>query len=89
MERKKVLEVACGYGYVTENVLTSFFFAIDMFDHCPFSIRDVKHRLSKEPKINDIIQCTMEAFEWKADYNCILFRYCVGYPDNSTLVKVL
>ena len=89
MERKKVLEVACGYGYVTENVLTSYFYEIDMFDHCPYSIRDVKLRLSKEPKINDITQCTMETFEWKSHWNCIVFRYCVNYLNDLALIKVL
>ena len=31
----------------------------------------------------------MEAFEWKKEQNCILFRYCVGYPTDSDLVKIL
>ena len=60
-----------------------------MFDHCPESIKDVSLRLSKEPKIKSITQNTMETFEWKSDWNCIVLRYCVGYLDDMVLAKVL
>jgi len=38
MKYEKALEVACGYGYVTDKILCNYFYEIQMFDQCPFAI---------------------------------------------------
>ena len=41
MKRENVLEVACGYGYVTDKILYNYFCEIQMFDQCPDAIDHV------------------------------------------------
>ena len=41
MKKEKALEVACGFGYVTDKILYDYFCQIDMFDQCPDSINQV------------------------------------------------
>ena len=31
----------------------------------------------------------MKEFDWEGKWNCILFRFCVGYLDNNELKSVL
>ena len=31
----------------------------------------------------------MKEFDWEGKWNCILFRFCVGYLDDDELISVL
>ena len=64
MKKDRVMEVACGFGYVTEDLLLSKFHEVQMFDQCPKSIDIVRKKFKNQPKVSLIRQSTMEAFEW-------------------------
>ena len=89
MKRKNALEVAYGSGYVTENVLYDKFFEIDLFDQCERAVTDAKERLRGKAKVNTITRARMQNFPWRSEWNCIVFRYCVGYPPDEELVQIL
>ena len=79
MKKGKVLEVGCGEGHATKEVLHDLFFQIDLFDKCPLAIEKIKALRKDYPKIYRIEQNTMENFKWNSEWDCILFKYVVGY----------
>ena len=89
MKREKVLEVACGYGYVTDEILCDYFCEVHMFDQCTNAIDHVVTKFENEPKITSKTKRTMQSFEWDDEWNCIVFRYCVGYLEDEELKEVL
>ena len=83
MGRERALEVGCGEGHVTKEVLSKLFYEIDLFDPSPVAIELVKALKVDYPKINRVELSKMENFAWDATWNCIVFRYVFGYPEND------
>jgi len=47
-------------------------------------------KLKKEcSKVKNIYKRDMKEFDWVEKWNCILFRFCVGYLDEDELISVL
>ena len=59
MKKDKALEVACGAGWVTKEVLLSRFSVVDLFDHCKQAIDDAKENIGKNPKLGQLRVHTM------------------------------
>ena len=60
-----------------------------MFDQSPIAIRKADKELGRNPKMGDIIEASMEDFEWNHDYSGIFMVWCSGYLDDSALVTFL
>ena len=54
MKKDKALEVACGAGYVTKNVLHHYFNEIDMYDRHPDSVKAAQKLVKGLPKVNPV-----------------------------------
>ncbi len=89
MKKGKALEVACGAGWVTKEVLLSRFSEVDLFDQCEQAKDDAKENIGKNPKLGQLRVHTMQNFPWDSEWNCIVCRYCVGYLDDEELVQFL
>ena len=59
MKKGKALEVACGAGWVTKEVLLSRFSEVDLFDQCEQAIDDAKENIGKNPKLRKLRVHTM------------------------------
>ena len=51
LKRERALEVACGEGHVTREVLLGQFCEVDLFDPCPYAIAKVNKLKELQPKI--------------------------------------
>ena len=89
MKKDKALEVACGAGWVTKEVLLSRFNKVDLFDQCEQAIDDANENIGKNPKLGKLRVHTMQNFPWDSKWNFIVCRYCVGYLDDKELVQFL
>ncbi len=89
MKKEKALDVACGTGWVTKEVLLSRFSEVDLFDRCKQALDNAKEKIGKNPKLGEPIVHTMQNFPWDSKWNCIVCRYCVGYLDDEELVQFL
>ena len=59
MKKGKALEVACGAGWVTKEVLLSRFSEVDLFDQCEQAKDDAKENIGKNPKLGQLRVQTM------------------------------
>jgi len=59
MKTDKALDVACGAGWVTKEVLLSRFSEVDLFDRCKQALDDAKEKIGKNPKLGQLRVQTM------------------------------
>ena len=89
MQMNKALEVACGEGMVTRDILLDRFFEIDMMDRAEGAIEHANALKRQNPKIREVYNSTMQKFETDKKYNCIVLRYCTGYLSDEELSNFL
>ena len=83
------LDVCCGSGRVTYDLLSLKYDHVDAFDRSENSVKEVKELKSACPNLREVCQCTMEDYSWDKDYDSIWLSWCIGYLEEDQLVKFL
>ena len=83
------LEVGCGDGRVTRDLLMGRFGQVELFDPCLVAFEQVMASMARNWQVMRIEQAAMESFEWHAEYSLIVLRWCIGYPADEDLVAFL
>ena len=89
LKKKGAFEVACGECHVSRHVLSKHFSKIDLLDRCPISLQHAQQLKEQLSCIDNIYDCQMQEFAWDQKWNCIVFRFCVGYPNDDQLIEIL
>ena len=61
----RAIEVACGDGRLTRDLLSGYYQKIIMFDQCPQAIEDAKVETINEDNIELCEPCTMQDFKFE------------------------
>ena len=83
------LDAGCGDGMFTADCLASKFKVVDMLDPCPVAISKVKTLKVRLPAIDRVTRASMQEYQWRKCYNCIVLRWSAGYLDDEELVTFL
>ena len=86
MKKENAFEIACGECHVTRDLFSKIFDKTDLLDQCPQSIEHAKKLKKDCDKVNEIYHSDMASFDWEGKWNCILFRFCIGYLDEDDLI---
>ena len=86
----RALDVSCGDGRVTRELLLRYFDKIDMFDQCKEGIEKCKALKRDNPeKIDRVDIYQMQTFKWKERYDRVFLTWCTGYLTNDELINFL
>jgi len=77
------LEVACGDGSLSNDLICRYYTKIDLFDRDPVEIKKVTKKFAKEKWARHITCNSMEnyCFDPQA-YDLIVFRWCIAFLDD-------
>ena len=85
----RAIDVGCGDGLLTRDLLLYKFTKVDMFDRCPKAIKIVKELKKDNKRIQDVEIAEFNDFEFKHKYNGIFMRWVSGYMLHDKLVEFL
>ena len=88
MKLESVIELGCGRGHVTRELLVDWFKYIDLLDQCEVACGFARE-LEKLKPVREVINKRIQDFDLQRKYNCILFRFCIGYFDSEQAPEVL
>ena len=89
LDDTRVLEVACGDGCLTKDLLHEWFKKIDLFDQCPKAIAKVNLMKESINAIENVELADMISFKFQHTYSAIILRWCIGYLNERQLVDFL
>ena len=89
IKKERAFEVACGECHVTRHIHVHKFEKIDLLDIDGTSIEIAKSLKKEQKKIGCVYHSSTENFSWDDTWNCIIFRFCIGYPKNADLIDIL
>ena len=75
----RALEVACGSGTLTRDLLSSKYDGVDLFDACSGAVADATENTKALGNIGCIEMCKMEDYVFARKYSAIYVRWCIGY----------
>ena len=86
---ERALDVACGDGRLSREVLVWFFNKVDLFD-CQQKQLDKFQKWSRtDEQVGTVEIATMQDYDPKETYDLIAMNWCLGYVTDEDVVKVL
>ena len=85
----RALEVGCGKGYLTDDILKNKYAKVDMFDKKREHINRLKRKFQLNRKNIQPTVATMENFTWKNKYDGIFIHWTINYPPREKAIKFL
>ena len=89
--RKRAIDVGCGPGYFTRDVLSKIYNQVDMIDACPEEIFTAWANTDGISTIGTIKEVKMQDFVFPKEYkyNAIYMRWCIGYLSEEEQITWL
>ena len=87
--RSRALEVACGSGVLTVDLIAEKYDLVDMFDLDPRAIQDSKANTFAIENVQHVEVSSMEAYHFKHKYSAIFIRWGSGYLLEPDLIAFL
>mmetsp|Transcript_1053 Transcript_1053/g.1640 ORF Transcript_1053/g.1640 Transcript_1053/m.1640 type:complete len:224 (+) Transcript_1053:55-726(+) len=82
----RAIDVGCGIGRVTKEVLSKIFKTVDMLEPCERHMNKVKKWKERN---GEIYQCSLQEFEYNHKYDIIWMQWVVLYLTDNDFVNVL
>ena len=83
------LDVCCGDGRVTIDLLAESYDIVDCFDLDNDAVEIAKSKTFTIPNVRYVDCKSMEAYQFKDQYDGIFLVWCVGYLKDKDLVAFL
>ena len=87
----RALEVACGRGLLTRDLLSKKYKYVDMFDQSAKAMRDAEDENINSRNVVITEVKSMETFDFAQNeqYSAIYLRWCIGYLKRPEQIKFL
>ena len=85
----RALDVAAGFGRVTEDFLLYRYKEIDVFDPLPDTYNALCELRKEHGQIKWVDKETMQNYNWREEYDGVYLNWCAGYLSNGELVQFL
>lgn len=89
LQKGNALDVACGIGKLSRDLLSRIFKKVDMFELDKEDFEEAKKLNHSSSNIGKIVNASMQEFTADDKYNMIVLRWCSGYLDDEELVHML
>ena len=83
------LDVGCGDGRVTIDLLAESYDIVDCFDLDYDAVEITKSKTFNIPNVRHVDCKSMEAYQFKDQYDGIFLVWCVGYLNDEDLIAFL
>lgn len=89
MQRGRAIEVGCGDGKFSRDLLFGWFDVVDFLDVQANALEKVHELKATSNKVGRIREAMMQQYEFEDVYNAIVLRWSIGYLDDWEGVQFL